>query len=336
MRTVAAAIEFGTSKITTLIAENSGYNRCDIIGSGTVPYAGYVDGQWNEPEALLEAMEASIHAAEVEAKRSIKEIYVGVPCENIHVCTAIGQAEVAGEDRRITDEDLDRVMDDAADQLRLSELGGNVLHRSPAWFSVDGGKHTMRLVGSPGQTVMGQVSFIVADPDFIDQVRGLLGQLGITVNAFMSPTIGTATLLMSYEERDKTPVLIDVGYLNTELSVIEGDAITYHAVLPIGGGDITVALAETLEIDMKEAEALKRDYIFKPDEFDTPGDPQVRFQDGSVITFPYDFVASTVEKVTEELVEDIDLTLRDAAEYISPKSQIYLTGGVLLNMRGGK
>lgn len=90
MKTVAAAIEFGTSKITTLIAENSGYNRCDIIGSGTVPYAGYTGGVWNEPERLREAVEASIHAAEVEAKRSVKEIYVGVPCENIHVCTAIG------------------------------------------------------------------------------------------------------------------------------------------------------------------------------------------------------------------------------------------------------
>ena len=52
MKTVAAAIEFGTSKITTLIAENSGYNRCDIIGSGTVPYAGYTGGVWNEPERL--------------------------------------------------------------------------------------------------------------------------------------------------------------------------------------------------------------------------------------------------------------------------------------------
>ena len=215
-------------------------------------------------------------------------------------------------------------------------MGGNVLHRSPAWFSVDGGKHTMRLVNTPGHTVTALVSFIMADPDFIDDVRLLLGQLGVTVNAFMSPTLGTATLLMSYEERDKTPVLIDVGYLNTEVSVIEGDAITYHAVLPEGGGDITAELAETLEIDMKEAEALKRDYIFKPDEFDAPGDPQVRFADGSVVTFPYDFVANTVEHVTGQLVQDIELTLRDAGECISPKSQIYLTGGGLINMRGAR
>lgn len=336
MKTVAAAIEFGTSKITTLIAENSGYNRCDIIGSGTVPYAGYTGGVWNEPENLRAAVEASIHAAEVEAKRSVKEIYVGVPCENIHVCTAVGRAESTSEDGRISPEDTERAMDDAAEQLHLQQLGGNVLHRSPAWYSVDGGKHTMKPINSQGHTVEALTSFVVADPDFIDDVRLLLGQLGVTVNAFLSPTLGTALLLMSYEERDRTPVLIDVGYLNTEVSVVEGDAIVYHAVLPEGGGDVTAALAETLEIDMKEAEALKRDYIFKPDEFDTPSDPQVRFADGSVVTFPYDFVAGTVEHVTGQLVEDIELTLRDAGECLTPRSQIYLTGGGLINMRGSR
>ena len=35
MKTVAAAIEFGTSKIITLLAESGGFTRCEIIGSGT-------------------------------------------------------------------------------------------------------------------------------------------------------------------------------------------------------------------------------------------------------------------------------------------------------------
>ena len=336
MKTVAATIDFGTSKITTVIAESNGNNRSNIIGAGTVPYAGYIDGQWNEPENLAAAIEASIHAAEVEAKRTIRDIFVGVPCEHIHVCTALGEADVQSEGHRITDEDLDRAMDDAAEQLHLDQMGGNVLHRSPAWFKVDGGKQTMRLVGTVGDHVTAKVSFIVANPDFIDEVRDLLGQMGIMVNAFMSPTIGAAMLLMSYEERDKRPILLDVGYLNTELSVIEGDAVVYHAVIQTGGVDITTALADSLEIDGREAETLKQEYIFKPDEFDTPGDPQVRFSDGSVVTFPYDFVADTVEGVTGQLVEDILLTLQDAGELITSRSQVYLTGGGLVNMRGGK
>ena len=41
MKTQIAAIEFGTSKIVTMIARNSGMDRLDIVGSGTVPYDGY-------------------------------------------------------------------------------------------------------------------------------------------------------------------------------------------------------------------------------------------------------------------------------------------------------
>lgn len=41
MKTQVAAIDFGTSKIVTLIAQSGGVNRCDIIGSGTVPYDGF-------------------------------------------------------------------------------------------------------------------------------------------------------------------------------------------------------------------------------------------------------------------------------------------------------
>ena len=47
-------------------------------------------------------------------------------------------------------------------------------------------------------------------------------------------------------------------------------------------------------------------------------------------------VADTVEGVTGQLVEDILLTLQDAGELITSRSQVYLTGGGLVNMRGGK
>ncbi len=336
MKTVAAAIEFGTSKIITLIAESGSFTRCEIVGSGTVPYAGYSNGEWNDREGLLPAIEAAVNAAETEARRRISEIYVGVPSEYIHVTTAIGEAEITAPDGRVTEDEIVRVMDDAADQLDLGAAGGNVLHRSPAWFSVDGGRHTMSPIGAKGKKLQALVSFIQADPYFIEDIRGCLAELGLQVSAFLAPTLGMAILLMSFDERDKTPVLVDVGYLNTEVSVVEGDAVTFHAVLPIGGGDITAELAQALEITMDEAEAIKRDYIFTPDEFDAQSDPEVRLEDGSVVTFPRSFVTQTVESVTDELVDDILETFRYADEYIAARSQVYITGGGLVNMRGSK
>ena len=336
MKTVAAAIEFGTSKIITLIAESGSFTRCEIVGSGTVPYAGYSDGEWNDREGLVPAIEAAVNAAETEARRRIQSIYVGVPSEYIHVTTAIGETDITSPDGRVSEDEIVRVMDDAADQLNLGESGGNVLHRSPAWFSVDGGRHTLSPINTKGKRLQALVSFIQADPNFIEDIRGCLSELGLEVSAFLAPTLGMAILLMNFDERDKTPVLIDVGYLNTEVSVVEGDAVTFHAVLPIGGGDISAELAQALEITMDEAETIKRDYIFTPDEFDAQPDPEVRMEDGSVVTFPRAFVSQIIEGVTEELVEDILETFRFADEYIATRSQVYITGGGLVNMRGAK
>lgn len=337
MKTVAAAIEFGTSKIVTLLAESGGFTRCEIIGSGTVPYAGYMDGEWNDPEGLLQAIEESVHAAEVEAKRRIHEVFVGVPGEFTHVCSAIGEVELSSPDGRVTDEDIYNAMDAAAEELKLADMGGNVLHRTPAWFSTGDGKRTMRPVGSRGSKLRVLASFVLADPVFIEDVRGCLAELGITVNLFLAPTLGTAHLLIPFDDRDRTPVvMLDVGYLNSEFSVVEGDAITYHAVLPIGGGQITAALAEALEVGMSEAETIKRSYIYTPDAFDAQSDPEVRFEDGSVVTFPRDFVQNVIESVTDELIEMIQGTLEHAGDKVPAKAVIYLTGGGLVNMRGSK
>ena len=138
MKTQIAAIEFGTSKIVTVIAQNGGMDRLDIIGSGTVPYDGYSDGDWNTPEQMIERVRDSIAAAELEANSKIREIYVGVPGEYIHVLS--GETEVDLPSGEVDDEAVNAVQDAAADLLHISQSGGLVMHRTPSWFIVDDGR----------------------------------------------------------------------------------------------------------------------------------------------------------------------------------------------------
>ena len=92
MKRQIAAIEFGTSKIVTMIAQNSGLDRLDIIGSGTVPYDGYSEGDWNTPRQMVQRVRDSVAAAELEAGTKVSELYVGIPGEFIHV--RVSEAEV--------------------------------------------------------------------------------------------------------------------------------------------------------------------------------------------------------------------------------------------------
>lgn len=150
-------------------------------------------------------------------------------------------------------------------KLRLADTQATVIHRSPAWFSVDGGKHTMAIHNVRGKRLRASVSFILADPDFMEDVCRLLNMLGITVLGFMAPMLGQTLLMLPMQERDRTCVLIDAGYLNTEITVVEGDAAVYHAVLPFGGGNITADIAYDLQLDMRDAEQVKRNFRLIPD-----------------------------------------------------------------------
>ena len=94
MKTQIAAIEFGTSKIVTMIAQSGGMDRLDIIGSGTVPYDGYQDGDWNTPGQMIQRVGDSIAAAELEANSKIREIYVGVPGEYVHIRSCETEVEL--------------------------------------------------------------------------------------------------------------------------------------------------------------------------------------------------------------------------------------------------
>ncbi len=334
MKTQIAAIEFGTSKIVTVIAQSGGMDRLDIIGSGTVPYDGYSEGDWNTPGQMIQRVRDSIAAAELEANSKIKEIYVGVPGEYIHVRAC--ETEVELPDGMVDEAAINAVQDAAADKLNISAEGGLVMHRTPSWFIVDDGKKTMT-PGGRGTRLRAMTTFIIADPQFIEDVTEMIGRQNITILGFLSCSLGESLLVLSLEERDRAAMLIDVGYLNTEISVVEGDAIIYHAILPRGGGHITADLATKLRIPMRAAEQIKRGYVFNPDEFDANSFSEVYDERGRRMTFPRDQVSKIVEESFGELAGMIDMTLRNDAEpLLGKKSQVFLTGGGIALMRGAR
>ena len=248
----------------------------------------------------------------------------------------VSEAEVDAPEGVIDETVINAVQDLAADNLRLAEGGCMVLHRSPAWYTVDDGKKTMS-PGGRGSRLRARMAFIVAEPMFIEDVSEMMRVLNIAILGFLSPSLGESLLLLSLDDRDRTALLIDCGYLNTEISVVEGDAIIYHAMLPRGGGHITAELATELRISMRAAEQIKRNYVFNPDEFDMDSFSEVYDENGNRMTFPREVVQDIVERSVDELAEMINLTINnDVSEYLGSRSQVFLTGGGLALMRGGR
>lgn len=329
MKSMAAAIEFGTSKIVTLVGEGNGDGPAQLLGFGVVPYDGYSDAHWNaSDEDVEQAILKSVREAELSSGKEIKEIYVGVPGDFIH----LEQNEVTldlDSERRVTAEDVDDVMNLALDYQPKKE--GVIIHRSPAWFTVDD-RRTMEPAGLKGSQVKCMASFVVADPTFLEDMQARMEQQDIHINGYLSPALGEALLLVPPEERDKVAVLVDIGYLSTEVMFVEGDALVSHKVLPMGGGDLTADLAMELQITMDMAEELKRKYTFGI------GQDQLSVQDpeGQTVSFPRETVLAVIEPRVAELSDKVREAIEEQESRISSRSTFYITGGGLILMRGGR
>ena len=333
MKSTIAAIDFGTSKIVTLVAETSGSQRCDIVGAGISMYDGFLEGEWNNTMALNEAIQKSISEAENQSKRKIREINVGVPGEFTRVYAVETSVTIQGADPRVTPRHVEKIFANA--DKRLSPVRGVVVHRSPAWFVVDGGKKTLEPVGLKGNELKALVSFVVADTFFLDDVMARLRDMNITVSGFFSSSTGEAMLYLLEEDRDRTALLIDVGYLCTDVMAVEGDAVIFQKTLPVGGGHIAADVAEGLNISLESAEQIKREYVYGistiSQSYTVTGGDGVKAD-----TFTQEQVAEVLEPRVDEIAEMIKECIDESGMKLSDWSNIYLTGGGLSLNRGGR
>ena len=332
MKTSVAIVDFGTSKIVGLVAEISNRQRCDIAGAGIATYDGYLEGAWNAPEALDEAIQKAVREAENQSHQRIRELYVGVPAAFSKVMTVETRLALQGADPKVTSRDVRAILDQAVQEL--GAVKGKIIHRSPAWFKVDEGKKTMEPTGVRGVELKALISFVIADDFFLSDVTERFKALGIDVNGFFSTPAGEAMLFVSGEERDRKAVLVDIGYLNTEVMTLEGDALTSLKAIPIGGGNIAADLAYGLNIPLASAESIKRAYIYNlttgQKEFETTG------RDGNTLTFTREEVERVLLPRAEEICEKIKQAIEDSGVVFGNWSAVYLTGGGMAINRGGR
>ena len=334
MKTSVVAVDFGTSKIVCLVAEINSKQRCDIVGAGIATYDGYMEGSWNNPDGLAQALDTAVSQAAEQARMGsrLKEVYVGVPAAFSTVKTVETRVDLHGTDPRVTPEDVERLLEKAS--AELGEHKGKVIHRAPAWFVVDDGKKTMEPAGIRGSELKALVSFIMADEFFLSDVTERFKTIDIDVNGFFSSPAGQVSLYISGEERDRKAVLVDMGYLNTEVMTVEGDAVTTMTTIPLGGGIIAADLAYGLDITLENAEKIKRAYTYGisagQETFETTA------PDGSVKTVDRSEVESVLEPRAEEICEKVKKAIDDSGVRLGSWSGVYLTGGGMAINRGGR
>ena len=326
-----AILDFGSSKITVLIAERGVNNTFNIKGTGEIEYGGYYEGKFLEPEKVKMAVGLAINNAETTARSRITKLYVGVPGEFLTV--ACREAQITfPKKKKITEADIQELF--FAGNVFKKNPTHTVINNSPIYFTLDDNRRIIEPRGMVSSKLGGYVSYSLAENNFLDFVEEMLDSLGIRSTKYISSTLAESLLLFEPEIRDRYAILVDCGHISTNVMLVRGDGQLFMNSFSMGGGHITGDLSQCLKISFYQAESLKRKVVLSllADESD--------FYEIAGGDYMIPFSAKTTNEIVSErinLIASFILKCFNRCEYDFPDFiPVYLTGGGLSYIKGAR
>lgn len=322
-------LDVGSSCITAAAAESGPNNTIVIKGFARQAYAGFSDGEFFDRTELEGAVRDCLKQVCLNTKADIGTVYVGVPGEFTTVVLKEHQIGF-GKPRRIGEEELNRLYDSA---YELKSKRYAVINRSGVYFTLDDARRVADPTGETSRLLHGCLSYVLCDKAFLDLFTPIVRKCGAEQVEFVSSALAEALYLFAPEVRDRTAVLLDIGYITTSFSVIQGDAIVYQKGFSYGGGYIAAMLTEFFDIDPDIAEKLKRKVNLSVE-----GSSEFyKILDGDKeYSFPADKVNEIVLASLDELCESVEYCLTDSRFVLPEYVLLSLTGGGIAFIRGAK
>jgi cell division protein FtsA len=131
-----AAIDVGTTKICTVVAEVTPAREIRILGIGVGPSQGMSRGIVDNIHAAMEAIASSVDRAERASGARILSAHVGMAGPHVSSMNSRGIVAIADPRQPIAASDIERALESA----RIVNIPNNreVIHVVPRYYVVDG------------------------------------------------------------------------------------------------------------------------------------------------------------------------------------------------------
>ena len=326
-----AVLEFGSGHLSVMIGERGLNNSFEVLGFSEKQYAGFMNGEFLEPENLLVDVQSVIASAEEEANCKITHLYIGVPTEFCAVVTKNAEIEF-NKRRKVTNDDIEMLFDEADD------FGANTTHkvinRCPIYFVLDDGRKIIEPKGKHTKTLSATLSFALCEKRFITTMQQIVMPLHFEVVDYYCETLSEGLFLIEPETRDNMAILVDCGYLTTSVALVMGDGLLGLRSFSLGGGHIMADLCEAFKLTPKQAESLKRkvDISYKPEEddvYEIPTDDEPILLKATEVNQVVENRISQIGRMINKCIDDIEYNVKD---YLP----ILLTGGGICYVKGSR
>ncbi len=250
---IVAAIDVGSSKITTVITSVDENQQPTVIGVCSHPSKGIKKGVVMNIDDATNSISESVSAAERMAGVTISDVLVSINGEQVTSLNNKGVVAVSGSE--ITMEDTYRAIENAR-TLSLPE-NLNPIHIIPREFVVDNQGGIKYPIGMTGNRLEVETHIITAPSSYWRNIKKCVEQLALNVYDVVFTGWASSLSVLTDTEKELGVSMIDIGAGTASLAIFEEGSIVYSGCIPLGGTNITSDLAIGLQISLEDAEKVK-------------------------------------------------------------------------------
>ena len=319
-----AAIDVGTTKVCTIMADIYDGESLRVLGVGITPSRGLHKGLVVNINEARDSIRQSVRIAEQSAGRRLENAYVGVTGRHITSVNNRGSIAITRNNQVVRPDDLKRVLDVARSVKVPAEQ--KLLHVIPREYVVDGQGGVRNPLGMHGFRLDVETHIITAAITSIQNLTKCIRSIGIDVEDLVMEPLASAEAVLAPEEKQDGVLLADIGGGTTDLALFKDNTIYHTSVLPVAGYQVTRDISIGLGITFELAEEMKKRYGDVTPREENPGGKEISITgDGHSIS--YNDLSDIIRVRVEEMLRLILLELPQSDYPRLIPAGLVITGG---------
>ncbi|MGC0372460.1 MAG: hypothetical protein DGJ47_001173 [Rickettsiaceae bacterium] len=247
------AFDLGSSKIAALATNIDNNGQVSIHAQSVHASGGMKSGMITDMELAENSIVNTIYALEKDCDRSIKEVAVSLSGANVKSYYAQQTLKITNQ--TVTASDVSKLINKALTAFKVENR--EIIHYFPLEFKVNGNQVVDNPIDLCASEISCQLHIVAAESSMLMNLVKCFAKCHVSISDFILGVYASAMSVVSESEMEIGTTVIEMGANTTSYCIISKGKLIYASSFPIGGNELTLSIARSLSIGIKEAEKMK-------------------------------------------------------------------------------
>ncbi len=322
---IITGLDIGSSSVRVLIVKkNAKKNIIEAVLTTEEESDGVRKGTVVSVEKISSVLKNVFSKASQDLDRPISSVYVNLSGSHIFSVSSRGLVSVSRADKKISKEDIQRVLQ-AARAINISS-NEEIFDIFAKEFIIDGKGGIREPIGLEGVRLETEVLALRGFSPYLENTRQAILNSDLEILDLVPSALAAARSSLTEKQKELGVALVDIGAGITNLAVFKEGSLIHMAMIPIGSSDITSDIAVGLCTDIDSAERIKIKYgscVFSGRDIKK----KVATEEEEPLIFSQKFLTKIIAIRVSEIFEQVNEELKKISKEKRLPAGVILIGG---------